>query len=185
MKIPGKLTGTHPLVNWLNKLEDWLLSDRLVSVVGGKLQQTTTGRVLTIDRNAGGVSAEGVALQMFRVKSITETDEGDYVTCRTWDGTNEGATDIPVAKPYKLRKSPWHNGSAIIDGVNVSYIYSTNVKRTASVPSGYSEVQVVVPRYLVNDVIFAAETETGVTDASWLDINADGRAWARKYQQDI
>lgn len=119
---------------------------------------------------SGGVS-------QYRVKSV----QGDYCTCRTWDGTTEGSTDVYVAKPYKLRNSIT---SATIDGVSVSYSYTSTVARTATI-SSTDEDQVIVPRYLSNDLIYAVTSNyTGVsvsgTPLTLIDINADGRAWAKE-----
>jgi hypothetical protein len=56
------------------------------------------------DDGGGVVTIAAVApVQMLRLKSI----QADYLTCRTWDGTTEGSTDILVAKSYKLSTAPW------------------------------------------------------------------------------
>jgi len=114
-----------------------------------------------------------VDVQCMRVKSV----QNNYLTCRTWDGTTEGGTDILVAKPYKVRNP----ASETIDGIAVSYSYVSTTRRTASATGYYSETQVVVPFYLVNDVIFAISTTTDVqVDSEYLEYLAldDGRAWA-------
>lgn len=120
--------------------------------------------------NAGGVS-------QYRIKSV----QGDYYTCRTWDGTTEGGSDVYVAKPYKLRNSIT---SESIDGVTVSYSYASTVARTATI-SSVDEDQVIVPRYLSNDIIYVATSNyTGVsvsgTALTLIDMNCDGRAWAKE-----
>lgn len=123
----------------------------------------------TVSFVSGGVS-------QYRVKSV----QGDYCTCRTWDGTTEGS-DVYVAKPYKLRNP----GSEIIDGVTVNYTsYPTSVSRVADI-SGTTENQVIVPRYLSNDLIYVATSNyTGVsvsgTPLTLIDVNCDGRAWAKE-----
>ena len=124
----------------------------------------------TVSFVSGGVA-------QYRIKSV----QGDYCTCRTWDGTTEGSTDVYVAKPYKLRNSIT---SATIDGVSVSYSYTSTVARTATI-SSTDEDQVIVPRYLSNDLIYAVTSNyTGVsvsgTPLTLIDINADGRAWAKE-----
>lgn len=128
----------------------------------------------TVTNDGGGVvSISAVApVQMLRLKSI----QADYLTCRTWDGTTEGSTDILVAKSYKLRNSIV---SAVIDGVTVTYAYPDTVTRTATI-SGSNETQVIVPRYLVNDLILGMTVGyTGVTAVTVIDLNLDGRAWSR------
>jgi hypothetical protein len=124
----------------------------------------------------GSITAARV--QQYRLKSV----QGDYLTCRTWDGSTEGGTDVFIAKNYKLRNSIT---SQVIDGVTVDYTYTTTVERVAEIATA-EETQVVVPRYLANDLIYAiASNATGVEDAeenpiTLIDINADGRAWAKK-----
>lgn len=194
MNIPGPLTGSHPLVGWLNRLRQWLISDRLVSVVGGKLQQTPTGRVLTIDRNAGGAPpAAALSLQRFRLKSIS----ANVLVCRTWDGSTEGTTDIMVSRPTKLRGNIQYE---LIDNRLITYAYSSNTERVASATGMTSEQQNIVPRYLIpytvntptgiiihpGDEIYAAQFETALFEAGgipvyFIDVNVDGRAWAKVY----
>ena len=51
MKIPGPLTGTAPLVHWLNRLRDCVISQRVTSVVGGKVVEDSSGTMLCVERN--------------------------------------------------------------------------------------------------------------------------------------
>jgi hypothetical protein len=84
-----------------------------------------------------------------------------------------------VARPFKLRRP----GFATIDGVTYTYEYTSEQTRTVKVGATTIESQVVVPRYLVGDFIYASELSYEVLaspDATyWTDINADGRAWAK------
>jgi len=133
------------------------------------------------DNGGGSVSVaftSGGGVAMYRLKSV----QGDYLTCRTWDGTTEGGTDVFIAKNYKLRNSIT---SQVIDGVTVNYTYTTTVERDATIGAN-TETQIIVPRYLSDDLIFAIYSETtGVEkdddELTLLDINADARAWAVKY----
>jgi hypothetical protein len=117
--------------------------------------------------------SSSVSVSMYRLKAVG----ADTLTCRTWDGATEGGTDVTVAKNHKLRNSI---ASAVIDGVTVNYTYPTTTTRIASIGAS-SESQVVVPRYIVNDIVFVTSPSggTGVSSVSKLDINADGRAWAK------
>jgi hypothetical protein len=125
--------------------------------------------------SAGIVSMAFSGVQMYRYKS----QSGDYVVCRTWDGTTEGGSDVNIAKPMKLRNSIT---SAVIDAVTVTYSYPTTVTRVATI-SATTENQVIVPRYIVNDLIFAVDSSGGTAISGTLqdkiDMNVDGRAWAK------
>lgn len=197
MRLPKKLDGSSPLVAWANNLIDWVQSDRLVSVVGGKLQQTVSGRTLTIDTGGGGAPAAAVGVQRFRLKSIGT----NVLVCRTWDGTTEGATDTFVAKPTKLQPRILYE---YLDGRLWTYTYPSNTQRVASSTGQPDEQQNIVPRFLgamsftgpgpgfptvvyPGDEIFAAQfedalfTADGVTPVYYQDLNVDGRAWAKVY----
>lgn len=136
-----------------------------------------------LSAGGSGVFASGSATQ-YRVKSV----QGDYLTCRTWDGTTEGSDDVYIAKPFKLRHSIT---SAVLDGATVNYTYASLANnldgtRTATPTSGSAETELVVPRWLANDLIYAVQSNaTGVSVGgnalTMVDINADGRAWVKKY----
>jgi hypothetical protein len=124
---------------------------------------------------------------MFRYKSMT----ADCLVCRTWDGANEGGVDVLVAKDPKQRNST--QTTALLEDsmqVNYTYPYPDLAKRLATNGStGTSEIQLVLPRYLSNDLIFASEPQGGtnspapLSGVTWQDLNASGRAWCRKYVQ--
>lgn len=112
---------------------------------------------------------------MMRLKS----SNGDYWTCRRFDGSFEGADDVFVAKPWELRPSVTAVGPQ-------TYSYSTDRERTATEGSD-NETQVIVPDYVDDEsVIFACRAlNTGVVGPSsvsvrWLDLNVAGRGWAKK-----
>ena len=132
-------------------------------------------------RNSGG----GSGLQPLLVKSV----EVDHLVCHEWDYVTEGTVDLLVALPYLLRKTLFD--TLTIDGI--TYTYDTNIRRTLD-DGTFSEDQVITPRYrgaiggYVGDVIYAARgitRGTGVTVATvpvkLLDMNVDGRAWAREF----
>jgi len=107
----------------------------------------------------------------------------------------EGAVVIiHVAKPYLLRHTPFHGKRR--DGLD--YNYTSNVARTASKttlgnpPTTVTENQVIVPKYVAGDVIYAIGRVFGprdefrvsasgpdVVSTRWLDMNVDGRFWAK------
>lgn len=126
----------------------------------------------------GGGSGAG----SYRFKSM----QGEYIVCRSWDGTTEGGSDVNIAKPFKLR---WSAPSVTIDGQSVTYSsYDlTGQKRTATC-AGASAYEAITPRYSVDDVIWADTVDHTLVTVSGtaltlLDTNRDGRAWARKNDQ--
>jgi hypothetical protein len=111
----------------------------------------------------------------FRVKTISD----NHLVCRTWDGTNEGTTDIKVAKPWLLRYS-----TAARTGYSYSAWGSDKQTRTSTKAADSStEAQAVVPLYVANDEIWAVSCDTGVTVSSeklsLLDLNLDARLWMK------
>lgn len=110
---------------------------------------------------------------------------GDYLMCRRLSGNVAAGELIAIAKSPKLRRTPF-DGETEND---IEYTYTTDIKRTADDGSG-TEEQVVVPAYYAGDEILAVNIDTGITDAdgeegvtgtliTWLDLNIDGRAWAK------
>jgi len=107
----------------------------------------------------------------------------------------EGATELThVAKPYLLRRTPFHGKTR--DGIEYSYTATT--KRTAkktvagNPPTVTTESQIIVPKYVKGDVVYAmgrifgpkdefrsSTTGTEVVQTRWLDLNVDGRYWAK------
>lgn len=110
-----------------------------------------------------------VVAQCYRIKSV----QSDYLTCRTWDGTTEGGSDVYVARSFRCR-NPASDDDA-------DYTYGSPTERVAT--SGtMSENQKITPPYAVNDLVFAIRSDfTGVTVSgtalTLIEIN-DGRAWA-------
>jgi len=115
----------------------------------------------------------GAGSSPFRLKSI----QNDYLTCRTWDGTTDGSTDVYVAKPFLLRHA-LANYSTISSFTTVNSQQATVIAIADSVTYTW---RVVLP-YAVNDVIWAHRTTLGdVTVSSqpviWED-DAKCRIWA-------
>lgn len=129
-------------------------------------------------------------LVRFRLIEIHE----DYLTCRRWDGINEGDVDVYVAKPFMLQQTP-HDGVSRNGFTAGSYAATTAVTRTVTKDADQStENQVIVPSYQVadgaewdGDEIYAIAANTDVTVGTaelvvkLIDANLDGRAWAEEY----
>ena len=179
MNFPNEMSGNHPLAGWCNKLLRAAKASRVVNGLGYKTRLTSDGTALEVLLGSGGGTP--ISVSMYRIKSF----QGDYMTCRSWNGSSEGATDIYIAKPVKLRNSAT---AATIDGGAVTYSYdSSTLQRVAASATYGSEIHYIVPRYNVNDVIHAVDSATGVsftvssvvTVVSKIDLNVDGRVWAR------
>ncbi len=124
-------------------------------------------------------AAPGVLVRRFRVKS----ESNDYLTCRTWDGTDEGTVDVKVAKPYLLRRTPFDFDTVIYpNGQEIAYIYSEDYERLAN-DGVDAEIQVMTPRYFVDEELTAISVlfgGTGVDECPWVDLNTAGRHWAKE-----
>jgi hypothetical protein len=101
----------------------------------------------------------------------------DYLVCKEWDPVEEieGTDDIWIAKPPLLRRTPFDGHTR----GSISYIYTNDFTRTASMSGETDSTELIVPYYLVDDIIVAVkkEGETGVVDCDWEDNNDDGRCW--------
>lgn len=123
-------------------------------------------------------------LKQMVFKNFAPDTELDYIICRTWDGTTEGTEDIKVGKPVGLRYETTRNlGSFQV----ITYSWSTAISRQAANTSTFiTENQVIVPQYVVDDLILVATCDyTEVYDEDdnpiyYVDSNNAGRAWAKE-----
>src|SRR5678815_2608667 len=106
---PGRLSGNSPLIPWLNALRDFAISCRPQSGLNYFTKRAPSGTIYEIQPGFAGLQ-----LSRFRFKSMGT----DHLVCRTWDGTNEGASDINIAKSPKLRFSIT---SETIDVLTITY----------------------------------------------------------------
>lgn len=120
--------------------------------------------------------SDSIRHQQFQVVSVGT----DYLVCSRHNGTSAEAGSVKVALPYLLRKTPFDGKTRN----SIAYTYSSVTQRTA----GGSEAQLITPSYVADDIIYAISGVTGgtgVTDensepVTWLDLNLDGRAWAKE-----
>jgi len=125
---------------------------------------------------AVGGGASGSKAKQFKIKSVSSSD---YLMCHSYDGVTEGQEDVYVAKPWFLRGNLTWNGKSRL-GVSYS---ATGPQVRIATKGTVSETQIVIPHYAVDDIIYAANAETGVSTAdgkaiTWIDLNIDGRMWA-------
>jgi hypothetical protein len=88
--------------------------------------------------------------------------QSDYVTCTAWDWSADGTT-VLLAKEWKLRAL----AGETIFGVAHTYTYaagldSNNATRTNNDGTS-SEAEIVVPPWVVNEIVFGVTANTGVT----------------------
>jgi hypothetical protein len=121
---------------------------------------------------AGGSASVGAYL--------LQSHHDDYLTCQTTtDGVTPGGIDIYIAKSSKIRFSI---ASEVIDGNTVTYSSYSTANQTRHADDGTnSEDQIINPRFLTGDIIYAITAPTFVTVSSaaltLLDMNIDGREW--------
>lgn len=113
---------------------------------------------------------------LVRVKSVQD----DYLVCRAWDGVTEGVSDLLVAKPYLLRRTPFHGKT--VNGLTYSFVSATQVSVTSGTTT---ETWVITRPYSENDLLFVAPAGStgvnyGTVAVTLFDLNADGRAWAQQ-----
>lgn len=180
--MPDKVTA---LDQWRWRRGDEITARRLDSTA--RVVQQLHGAVEPPRQVVRTRQTQQVQVRQFRVVAVY----GDFVTCARLDGTyeNEAEDDDQtyVAKPYLLRRTPFDGYSRN----DISYAYTDDVTRTATDADDNTETQVVVPSYVFGDIIYAVTNVDGGTGVEvdtgkerltpeWLDINADGRAWAKE-----
>lgn len=192
MKIPGRLTGPTPLVQWLNDLCSLARSCVIKSGVGYRVKSGPDGTTLEI-LGTGGVGGKGGTPSQSTLFKIAEIS-GNYLKCNKWDGSAWEEDFTYVARPYELRNS--EKTGETIDGQATTYSYSSAQGRTATNALA-SEYEIIIPRYIAGQYIQASKVAGGdcapyrtagqeILDPDgnkleWVDDNRGGRAWARKY----
>jgi hypothetical protein len=113
----------------------------------------------------------------FRMRVIIQAIEGDYLECVQVGRTGPspctpGVDCLKVARPFMLRTS-------LTSHAGVSFTYTNATTRVADA----TETQVIIPAYVVGDEIIIGRVYegTGVAAAqAWIDLNVDGRMWAKE-----
>lgn len=93
---------------------------------------------------------------------------------------NVSGDSVEVARPYLLRVTPF-DGTTVN---TISYVYNNNEERvaTSTISPGISQTQVIIPDYVPSQsIIYYTRTNTtNITSVVFVDLNVDGRAWAKK-----
>ena len=185
-QIPSEPSGSAKEVTWFRQLLR-CIRERTVKVGPGlRVSYKTDGALIEMKGVEGG-GASGKEIQQYKIVSIQD----DYITCQTWDGTTQGTDNVLLAKPYRLRKTPWDGVTVTYDfnGTTYSILYTylaTPGFRTAQVTTGgnqTTENQAIIPIYQVGDIVYGSNPEGGTetfvgSEITGLDINVDARAWA-------
>ncbi len=168
----SKLGGKRPIVGWLNKLLDCCKASEIRQVIGGRLIEDSSGKTLVIDvptRTGGGLS-----LMLVKAKV------GDVLICHTWDGTNEGAVNIPVAVNQESRQKDLET----INSITYTYdpyspLDSFNDQRTSTSDADDSEeTQIVTPLWFEDCLIQVATTTASLVEFSDdIDISYEGEPY--------
>lgn len=177
-----RLSGQSGLEIKLQALQDKLNKVQILESSTVQVEQKTNGVMLSVKpRKGGGSTPPGTTS-----RALLLTTAGDYWTARL---VSDGSI-INVAKPWKLRTTPFNSQTISYtdeDGNSYTetYSYLSDIRRNVVVNSAtdsFVEPQCLIPRIKFSfDYIFVSSTEeTGVTDApDWIDINNDGRYWAK------
>ena len=171
--LPGDVKGSSNGAPWLNKLNAAVRRRSILPGAGYGVERTNSGTFLKITPGAG----RGTTGTTYRVKSAN----GDYLVCRTWDGTTEGASDVKVAKPFDARQI----AGETLGGVDFTYSGYTaaalNSERVAAF-SGGPETQQVTPLWKVDGLIHVAAINFSGVTADGADlklIEVSSRCWAK------
>lgn len=194
MNLPPRKIAERGLFRpvWVefNRVLDYM---REISIQTGRNishTRTLNGTLLVAEPVASSADGE---VRQYLLKSI----ENDFYTCRTWNGTTEGTSDIFIARPFGHRYTNFHGRSIAFssdgDSFTADYSYTSATKRTKTV-AGVAEIQVLVPYFKDDfDVIYAVRVKEAITVGAaftpltdpndvpirLLDLNVEGRAWAK------
>lgn len=185
MRFPEEINGSGRMETWLNRLLRACIESRVVESPQIRPVQCSHGVVLEITQAPSPPGTPGVGRQ-FLVKEVLD----NHLRCVEFENGSQGSQQM-IAKPFDLRKAGWDGVTVTYmlypsGSISISYTYLSPFYRTALNQVGSAvttEAQVIIPYYVPDkSVIYAIQPDngTGVALANeWIDVNADGRAWAR------
>jgi len=117
---------------------------------------------------------------------VVKEEYDNYLICKQWNGSDEFGDDIPVAKPWLLRRSSY-------DGLirnGITYTHVDTLTRSATDGSTTQQEQITIPYWLpetgFKGEVITAEyklVSTGLTVSGiavrYEDCNRAGRTWAK------
>lgn len=155
-----------------------LLSMTIVRSNRNNLTVVEGGSILEV---AGGTSEAPPIVpslaKEYRLKSVSD----DYVTAQYWNGTSDSGVNVYIAKEFRVRTS-------LAGEPGFTYTYgagpdSDNKQRTKTDTGDNStESQLVTPKWLVNEIIYALDAQTTVAKPGGGYCNlvmTSSKAWAK------
>ncbi len=172
--------------NIVRRPEKWRENE---PISASKLEQLRDG----VDRLIEGTTTAQLVGQQRTFRQVFQAQiaaiQGDYLDVREYreypvGPPFVGPTQILVARPWLLRRSPFDGGS----WNGIGFTYTDDQTRTAT-QAATTEVQRITPAYVIGDIIYCAGQVYGgvAVDVSSiplvaLDMNVDGRSWAAEPQ---
>lgn len=180
-----------PVWREFNRLIDFMREVQVSHGRNVRVTRTMNGTTLVGESKQEEAAEPSPPVKRYRVKSVGD----DTIVANEISSAGTVSTvDTRIAKPFNLRSQGW-NGVTITypledyptapQSLAVRYAYQSSVYRIASVTTTAGttqEHQIIVPRYvpLFSEILVAEpENGTGVADTTLIDLNADGRAWAK------
>lgn len=180
MREPSPLTGNSPMEVWLEGLRRYAVSNHVIDSPDIRWHRSPHGVGGVLEPSAGGGGR--VAIAAYQVGG----NGPDYVTGRLWNGTAPSGNLLNIMKPYLLRRTPFDTKTIAYTTefptgtLNIRYTYQSDSFRRALITGTLdSENQQIIPVYRAGDIIYVVNISGTGDPYPYLDINADGRAWAR------
>lgn len=135
MNWPNPLSNSTPFGAWMNSLLKKAVASELKSVVGGKLTETTLGKVLVIDRQAGGGSGWTFPTAIkydssltYKKHDVVFVDAANTALGQTqaWPGVWVATQDVPVPSAEKHYPNVQYNPDSASSPVIMTNFDSTN-----------------------------------------------------------
>lgn len=146
-------------------------------------------RIARLEKQRGGAASGDAVVGAAVVPFAYGASDGDVLVCLrllpVFGGPDDvGTENYYIAKPYTHRPSVTSRGSH-------SYSYNNDFERVDTI-GAVVETQVLTPAYQTGDIVYAMQCHfhSGVEYAppaqatrplTWIQVNVDGRAWAKKF----
>jgi hypothetical protein len=160
---PVKPSGTDPFHVFCTRVWEAVWGrGKLIDSPDIIIQQTTRGRSLLIKPRTNP-APPAKPFDCYIVSAIAD----EWITCRTWNGTECGTNDIKIAKFPESRKS--YAQEILPSGVTVTYSawnWSSQTRIATPNDTGTAETQIIVPRYILSNVSDPTNVTPSVTNKS-------------------